>query len=188
MPKSASLLPQRAKWAGSRQWKVELPARITRSGKRQRYFFDTKQDALNFCEEQRIRLQNYGTAGMSALGVTQLAQAAAAFEQLKPYHVLLNEVVSDWIMRRQAAAASIEFTAAMDMFIARDKRSISYVRSIRQTRNRLRLLHGKLLNTITPEELTLSMDAHREVDLRALCSVEHNRGRTSTVAGSSARF
>ncbi len=62
-------------------------------------------------------------------------------------------------MRRQAAAASIEFTAAMDMFIARDKRSISYVRSIRQTRNRLRLLHGKLLNTITPEELTLSMDA-----------------------------
>ncbi len=90
MPKSASLLPQRAKWAGSRQWKVELPARITRSGKRQRYFFDTKQDALNFCEEQRIRLQNYGTAGMSALGVTQLAQAAAAFEQLKPYHVLLK--------------------------------------------------------------------------------------------------
>ena len=113
---------------------------------------------MNFCEEQRIRLRNNGTAGMSALSVGQLAQAAAAFEQLKPHGVMLNEIVADWIMRRQAAVASIKFEAAMDAFMARDKRSPSYVRSIRQTRNRLELLHGRLLNTITPADLTLSMD------------------------------
>ncbi len=158
MPRTASLAPQRAKWAGNRQWKVELPARITPSGKRQRYFFDTKQDALNFCEEQRIKLQNHGTAGISALNVTELAQAAMAFEALKPHRTTLNEVVTDWITRRQAAAASISFETAIDAFQSRDKRSPSYARSIQQTRNRLQSLHGKLLNTITPEDLTLAMD------------------------------
>ena len=158
MPKSASFLPQRVKWAGTRQWKVEIPARVTPSGKRQRCFFNTKQDALNFCEEQRIRLKNHGTIGMSALSVTQLAQAAAAFEELKPYRVVLNEVVTDWIMRRQAADASIPFELAMDAFLDWGKRSTSYIRSIRQTRNRLGSLHGKLLNTITPADLTLAMD------------------------------
>jgi integrase len=158
MPRIASLSPQRAKWAGNRQWKVKLPARVTPSGKRQRYFFGTKQDALNFCEEQRIRLKNHGTVGMSALGVGQLAQAATAFEALKPYRVTLNEVVTVWITRRQAADASIPFEAAMDSFMEWGKRSPSYTRSIRQTRNRLRSLHGKLLNTITPADLTLAMD------------------------------
>ena len=158
MPRPASLAPQRAKWAGNRQWKVELPARITPSGKRQRYFFDTKQDALNFCEEQRIKLENHGTAGISALNVTELAQAAMAFEALKPYRATLNEVVTDWLTRRQAAAASILFEVAMDAFKNRDKRSPSYSRSIQQTRNRLQSLHGKLLNTITPEDLTSAMD------------------------------
>jgi integrase len=158
MPRIASLSPQRAKWAGNRQWKVELPAQITPSGKRQRYFFDTKQDALNFCEEQRIRLKNHGTVGMSALGVGQLAQAATAFDALKPYRVTLNEVVTDWIRRQRAADASIPFEAAMDAFMEWGKRSSSYTCSIRQTRNRLRSLHGKLLNTITPADLTLAMD------------------------------
>jgi integrase len=158
MPRTVSLSPQRAKWAGNRQWKVELPARITPSGKRQRYFFDTRQDALNFCEEQRIRLRNHGTVGMSALGVGQLAQAATAFEALKPHRVTLNAVVSDWIARRQASDASIPFEAAMDAFMDWGKRSPSYRCSIRQTRNRLRSLHGKLLNTITPADLTLAMD------------------------------
>lgn len=158
MPRTASLSPERAKWAGNRQWKVELPARITPSGRRQRHFFSTKQDALNFCEEQRIRLKNHGTVGMSALGVGQLAQAATAFEALKPYRVTLNEVVTDWIRRQQAAEASIPFEAAMDAFMEWGKRSPSYTCSIRQTRNRLRSLHGKLLNTITPADLTVAMD------------------------------
>jgi integrase len=137
---------------------VELPARITPSGRRQRHFFNTKQDALNFCEEQRIRLKNHGTVGMSALGVGQLAQAATAFEALKPHSVTLNEVVTDWIARRQAADASVAFETAMDSFMEWGKRSPSYTCSIRQTRNRLRSLHGKLLNTITPADLTLAMD------------------------------
>jgi integrase len=95
---------------------------------------------------------------MSTLSVPQLGQAVLAFDALAPYRVTLNDVVSDWITRRQAAEASILFETAMDAFLERGERSPSYARSIRQTRNRLQSLHGKLLNTITPEDLTLAMD------------------------------
>ena len=57
-----------------------------------------------------------------------------------------------------ARKASITYEAAMDVFLDHRKRSASYTRSIRQTRNRLAGLHGKLLNGITPADLTRSMD------------------------------
>ena len=85
---------------------------MTPGGKRQRFFFGTRQEALNYCEAERIRLENHGTAGMTGLSVTQLAQAAAAFETLKPHGVTLSEVVHDWLARKQAAEASVAFEAA----------------------------------------------------------------------------
>ena len=85
-------------------------------------------------------------------------QATNALELLKPYGISLNEVVQDWIARKKAAEASITYEAAMDAFLDWRKRSESYTRSIRQTRNRLAGLHGKMLNTITTADLTRSMD------------------------------
>jgi integrase len=114
---------------------------------------------LSFCEAERIRLANHGAAGMAALSVDQLAQAAMAFNTLKPHGIILNEVVEDWLARRQAAQASIPFEAAMDAFMQWGTRSSSYARSIRQTRNRLDSLHGRLINTIYPADLTVAMDA-----------------------------
>jgi hypothetical protein len=49
----------------------------------------------------------------------------------------------------------------MDVFLEYRQRSESYTRSIRQTRNRLDILHEKLLNTITPADLTRAMDGTR---------------------------
>ena len=52
----------------------------------------------------------------------------------------------------------IPYENAMDAFVEWRKRSPSYARSIRQTRYRLTLLHGKLRNTITPVDLIRAMD------------------------------
>lgn len=52
----------------------------------------------------------------------------------------------------------ITYEAANGFLHGVRKRSASYACSIRQTRNRLTLLHGKLLNTITPADLTRAMD------------------------------
>ena len=67
------------------------------SGKRERYFFETKAEAEMYAESQRIRLENFGTRGAS-------------------------------ILRR---------------------------------RSKSRPLHEKLLNTITPADLTRAMDGTR---------------------------
>jgi integrase len=109
-------------------------------------------------EGQRIRLANFGVQGASILPPAQQEQAASAFGLLGPYNVSLDEVVRDWVDRRKAAEMSIPYEAAMDGFMEYRKRSASYTRSIRQTRNRLTGLHGKRLNEITPEALTRAMD------------------------------
>lgn len=137
---------------------MNLPAKVSPNGKRTRHFFETKQAALNYCEEQRIRLVNFGVQGSTLLSPGHVDQAANALELLKPHGVSLNEVVQDWLSRKQAAEASVTFETAMDSFMKYRKRSDSYTRSIRQTKNRLSGLHGKLLNEVTPADLTKAMD------------------------------
>ena len=158
MPRRASFSPVRSSWVQNRQWKVEIPARYSKTGKRERSFFETKAEADLYCQTQRTRVQNFGFQGASILSPSDQEQAANALALLKPYSASLNEVVQEWITRRKAAEASITYEAAMDAFLDWRKRSASYLRSIRQTRNRLTGLHGKMLNTITPADLTLAMD------------------------------
>jgi len=146
MPRRASIKPVQASWAGKRQWKVELPASIASNGRRKRQFF----------------AKNFGTAGISSLSVFQLSQAAEAFSILAKHRVTLPEVVSDWVARRTASEASVPFESAMDGFLEWGRRSPSYGRSIRQTRNRLIQLHGKLLNTITPADIALATSQMRD--------------------------
>jgi integrase len=158
MPRRATLKPSESSWAGNQKWKVEIPARYSATGKRERSFFATKQEAENYCAQVRTRLTNFGLQGAGILPPADHEQATNALELLKPYGISLNEVVQDWIARKKAAEASITYEAAMDAFMDWRRRSASYTRSIRQTRNRLALLHGKMLNAITPADLTRSMD------------------------------
>ena len=158
MPRRATLKPSESSWAGNQKWKVEIPARYSATGNRERSFFATKQEAENYCAQVRTRLTNFGLQGAGILPPADHEQATNALELLKPYGISLNEVVQDWIARKKAAEASITYEAAMDAFLDWRKRSESYTRSIRQTRNRLAGLHGKMLNTITTADLTRSMD------------------------------
>src|SRR5258708_633175 len=109
MPKVADLLPVRTEWSGSRQWKIDLPASLSPSGKRQRFFFETKQDATNFSDEQRTKRDNFGTKGVTGLSPSQLEQAARAFDAIEPYGVSLNEVVKDWVSRRKERDKTVTF-------------------------------------------------------------------------------
>ena len=158
MPRRATLKPSESSWAGNQKWKVDIPARYSATGNRERSFFTTKQEAENYCAQVRTRLTNFGLQGAGILPPADYEQVTNALELLKPYGVSLNEVVQDWIARRKASEASITYEAAMNAFLDCRKRSASYTRSIRQTRNRLTLLHGKMLNAITPADLTRSMD------------------------------
>jgi hypothetical protein len=91
MPKRFSLEPSKT-GPESSPWCVNVPARISESGKRERKFFITRSAAQTYAKTHRIRIENYGTAA-TLLTPGQLEEAAKAFEQLRPYKATLNEAV-----------------------------------------------------------------------------------------------
>jgi integrase len=155
MPKRFSLTPVHIP-GRSNPWKIDIPASVSPSGRRARYFFDTKQAALNFSEDQKMRLKNYGIAGQGTLSPSKLEQAGMAFEAIERYDVSLNEIVRDWIARREAAEASVTFRAGFAQFkeyLAHRKIkgrpvSRSYLKQIRNTFPRFPSLHDKRLTEI----------------------------------------
>ena len=157
MPRTPTIKPFKDS-KRKKPWRVDIPASISPQGKRLRFYFATKPEAEEEAEKQRIRFRNFGVSGSSILAPSEQEQAANALELLKPYGVTLNEIVHEWISRKQAAEASITFEAAMDAFKDFRTRSESYTRSIRQTKTRLTKLHGKMLNQITPADLIQAMD------------------------------
>ena len=156
MPKRSTITPSRAEGRRVSQWKIDLPASLSPTGKRQRYFFKTKQDALNFGDEQRTRIDNYGTAGMTGLSPSQLEQAALAFDSIKPYSVSLNEVVQDWVARRKAREKTVTFAVGFDQYLKhlavkkKNGRPISeeYRRQTKYCLNRFPSLHDVPLTEI----------------------------------------
>jgi integrase len=156
-------------------WRVNLPANISNSGKRERRFFNSKSEAQTFCRQQRIRLDNFGrNSGMLTPG--QQEQAAMAFERLAPYNVTLNSVVVDFIARRQAIAQSITFEELFERFMgSRKSRSEAYLRGLKYTLPRFPGLHGRIVAEIQAQDIEAEMDemtpAVRNAFLRNLRAV-----------------
>lgn len=149
MPRIPSIKPVRDK-GRAKPWRIDIPASISEHGKRERFYFETKAEAETYAEVQRTKLKNFGVKGATILSPSTQDQAANAVELLKPYGVTLNEVVKDWIARKQASEASVTFEDAFEAFQSTGRRSQSYTRSLRQTKNRLAPLHGRKLNIVTP--------------------------------------
>jgi integrase len=156
-------------------WRVNLPANITASGKRERRFFAKKAEAQTFCQLQRVRIENYGR---NAVGLTpgQQEEAAMAFGRLAPYSVALNTVVADFISRQKAKANSVTFKSLFDSFTAsKQNRSTAYLRGLKYTLPRFAELHQRKVSEIAPAELEAEMDgmtpAVRNAFLRNLRAV-----------------
>jgi integrase len=155
MPRRASIEPIRIP-GRAKPWKIELPATISPNGKRSRYFFATKAAAGNFAEEQQIRLKNFGTQGAGIASPSELEQLVLATSVLKPFGVSINEVVGDWVAKRQAAEATVTFKEAFQQFEAHlgEKKikgrhvSKSYRTQVKYTFPRFPALHDRLLTEI----------------------------------------
>jgi integrase len=156
-------------------WRVNLPASISSSGKRERRFFETKKDAETFCRQHRTRLENFGR-NSSSLTPAQQEQAAIAFERLAPYDVTLNTVVAEFIERRKAREASVTFKELFETFTAsRKNRSASYLRGLKYTLPRFTRLHEQLIADLQPRDIEAELDgmtpAVRNAFLRNLRAV-----------------
>src|SRR4030095_1460307 len=139
-------------------WRVNLPASISSSGKRERRFFESKREAETFCRQQRIRLENFGR-NSSTLTPAQQEQAAIAFERIAPYGATLNTVVGEFVERRQAIAKSVTFEELFERFTGSKKsRSAAYLRGLKYTLPRFPGLHGRIVAEIQPQDIEAEMD------------------------------
>jgi integrase len=160
MPKRASLRPVETD-RKSAKWMVNLPVRYSRSGRRERHFFDTKSMAQTFCDQIKTSVENYGSQAQ-ILSPAQLEQASQAFEKLAEFKISLNAVVEEWISKRKLANASIPFEQLLDEFSRGGRRqrprSMSYTQSINQIRKRLTCLHGRVVSEITPRDIEKAVE------------------------------
>jgi integrase len=152
MPKRFSLEPSKTGPATS-PWCVNIPARISESGKRERKFFATKNAAQTYGKSHRIRIENYGTAA-TLLTPGQLEEAAKAFEQLRLFNATLNEAVVEFMARRNQDGRSVTFKKLFALFVeAKARRSPSYRRQLKYTLPRFEALHAALVSRISAAQI-----------------------------------
>src|SRR6266550_9182370 len=105
-------------------WVVNLPPLLSGTAKRERRYFDTKKAAKEFCAQQRIRLENYGTAS-TALPAGKIEEAAAAFEKLNGTGIGLLEAVKQVLQWKHSRETSVTFKMMFESFIEAKKRKRS---------------------------------------------------------------
>ena len=138
-------------------WVVNIPAKISQTGKRQRQFFNTKAKADAFCHQERIRVGNYGAAA-TVLSPGQLEDAAAAYQAIKSLKVTLNEVVQHYLNWKKQTASSVPFKELCEMFLsAKASHSKKYQLGLKQTQARFSALNEMTASEITPNDLESQM-------------------------------
>jgi integrase len=139
-------------------WLVDIPATLAKDGKRSRRYFQSRNEAKDFCKHLRIRIAKHGT-GARILAPLQADIAARAFEllgELAPEKLV--EAVREYMERHDVRASSVPFEDAFSKFANAQPRSPSYAQSLRQFRARLSALHGRLLCDITAGDIAEAMD------------------------------
>src|SRR5207247_7571152 len=128
MPKRVSLEPCPTTKAYA-PWVVNLPPLLSGTAKRQRRYFDNRKEATEFCRQQKIRLENYGTASTN-LPAGKVEEAQAAYEKLDGTGIGLLEAVEQVIQWKRSREKSVAFKTAFENFIdakKKGKRSAAYL-------------------------------------------------------------
>src|SRR6266852_1158044 len=153
MAKRASLEPK-ATTKPHAPWVVNLPPLLSGTAKRERRYFDNKKAATEFCRQQRIRLENYGTASAN-LPAGKIEEAQAAYEKLRGTGIGLLEAVEEVLGWKSRRENSVTFKMMFLRFIGAKKntRSAAYLTALRCTLPRFAALHDRLACELTAYEI-----------------------------------
>src|SRR6516225_11401249 len=130
MAKRASLEP-RATTKPHAPWVVNLPPLLSSTAKRERRYFGAKKEAMEFCRQQRIRLENYGTASTN-LPAGKIEEAQAAYEKLSGTGIGLLEAVEqvlDW-KRRPENSVTLKTIFLSFIDTKKNTRSAAYLTAL----------------------------------------------------------
>jgi site-specific recombinase XerD len=150
------------KWSHDpkRGWKVNVPASVSASGKRERSYFPTRDKAKAFAEEQAGKYREHGNAA-SVIRPAVAEDAIAALDLLKPWGKSLMDAARHLVAVCEANAASRPTGEALDAWlascVAADLRPRS-LKGYKQAAERIRKALGeRILNTITADELAAAL-------------------------------
>jgi integrase/recombinase XerD len=152
MPRRPSLEPRPTKKRHA-PWVVNLPPALGGTGKRERRYFDTQKAAKEFCKQQRIRLENYGTAS-TLLPAGKIEEAQTAFDRLSPFGISLLAAVDHYLEWRKNQEQTVTFKGLFEKFIeSKADRSQPYRTALHYTLPRFPTLHDRLAFDIAPGEI-----------------------------------
>lgn len=161
-------------------WWVDIPARYSETGKRQRRFFPTKEHAKGEVQRLKARVEKHGT-GSKLLAPATEENAARAVELLKAEGVgdsQLAAIVLEYIERKREREKSVTLLECWNSYITekvKEGKRPAHIKNLERTRKRFAPLHSKMLPDITRQDLADCMvglsASYHNLTLRELRSV-----------------
>ena len=134
-------------------WCLNVPASISDNGKRQRLFFETKEQAESQIMSIRNRRMTFGDT-LEKLSPVRASESLAAYLLLEGHDVSLLDAVTGFLAVHKDRNSSIPFLELFNQFLdAKKDRNQQYLRELRITRDRWPELHAKLVCDITQRDL-----------------------------------
>src|SRR5258708_3266768 len=134
-------------------WCLNVPAKWSDTGKRQRMYFETLEQAEGEIMSIRQRKLSFGQT-LEQLSPTRASEALAAYRLLEGHDVSLLDAVTGFLAVHKDRNSSIPFLDLFNQFLeAKKDRNHEYLRELRITRDRWPELHAKLVCDITQRDL-----------------------------------
>jgi integrase len=176
MGRNARLEPKKDTTKGC--WYISIPPRLSDTGKRQRCYYETKEEALGASRLIKVRKENHGTAA-KLLSPADEQQAVSALKLLRNSGCTtqLTVIVGEYLERLRRKSLSKPLDEAWDAYLNRGDKVLSEVhrKSLVATKKRLVALHAKLVAEISANDIETCLgDAaptYRNAMLREIRSV-----------------
>jgi integrase len=165
-------------------WRVNIPAKHSDTGARQRRFFETKAEAEGFVRTLGVQIENYGLSAQ-LLKPSEAEQAKAAMRLLDEAEIKVGllDAVQRYLATERKRSESKPLAFVIDAFLAGKKRSEKYRDSLERTKRRLEPLHEKLAADVSRDDLEKLLagtsDSYRNAlmrEFRAIFSFAVKRG------------
>jgi integrase len=134
-------------------WCLNVPAKWSDTGKRQRMYFETLEQAEGEIMSIRKRRMTFGET-LEKLSPARASEALAAYRLLEGHDVSLLDAVTGFLSVHKDRSASIPFLDLFNSFLdAKKDRNQQYLRELRITRDRWPELHAKLVCDVKHADL-----------------------------------
>jgi len=135
-------------------WRLNVPAKYTETGKRERHYHKTQKEALAAAKDLKKSAAEFGHRAQ-AIRPGLAEDATAAAELLKSWGVSLLEAARFYQAAKETENASKPTSEALDLWLVDLETKVRgrTLTNYKQTRKRFDVLGDKMLSTVTRDEL-----------------------------------